>query len=155
VDSDDKGQKPPHPRATRFTLLGDPIPWARVGRSRSGSSYLPTATRKAEEAIGWAYISAGGILLPGPVSVIAYFFLSDRLSADPYKDPRDVDNLLKTVLDGLQRVAYQNDRQVVLGIELKLRASALVKPQTRVLVAEGLITEWHLADAMLGCAWRT
>jgi len=122
---------------TTFTLLGEPVAWKRVGTGFSGGrhSYVPREVVNAEKAIGLAYRAAGGGLFDGPVNVLCDFWLAGRTSA-AHLDPRDLDNLAKTVLDGLQMVAFTNDRRVVTLIARK----ALDKNNPRTVVTIGAAT---------------
>ena len=94
---------------------------------RSGVVYTPAKTGKYEKAISKAYTDAGGKCIPADcyvsVSVSAFFPIpksytkGKRLACKhnvnrPDKKP-DMDNILKVVLDGLNRVAYEDDKQVV------------------------------------------
>jgi len=76
-------------------------------RTGNGHTYTPQATKDAEKAIGWAFraearryeVDAKG----------RFGLMVDVAGAN---SQADVDNLVKTVMDGLQGVAYKNDRQV-------------------------------------------
>lgn len=128
---------PPDLRRWDFILPGQPVAWQRVGSGPRGGrhTYVPREVVQAEQAIGWAYLSAGGPLLEGPVSLSCFFFVSG-FSVEACKDPRDLDNLVKTVKDGLARIAYPNDRRVIGLYALKLIDSD--RPRTRVVVAPGV-----------------
>ena len=113
----------------QLTVPGRPVPKARPRIGTNGHVYTPTETKNAEDAIGWAARGAlrGHKPVTGPVSVTAVFHVADRRR-------RDVDNLLKTVLDGLNRIAWHDDSQVVL-------VSALIvldrtNPRTEITVTE-------------------
>lgn len=93
--------------AVSFMLAGKPVPKARprtysdrTGRTRT---ITPRRTRDYEEQIGWAAKLAGVKLTDGPLEVRMRFVGSQA----------DGDNLAKLVLDGLQGVAYHDDRQVL------------------------------------------
>lgn len=95
--------------ACRFTVWGEPVSKARARFTRHGGTYTPEKTRNAEEAIAWQFKSSGGILEPSTeiaFGVIAVFHGSTR-------QRRDVDNMLKLVLDGLNKVAWVDDTQVL------------------------------------------
>ncbi len=96
-----------------LTVPGRPIPKARPRKGANGHFYTPRQTQDAEEGIGWqAKRIVRGRKATGPVAVSVVFYVPQRAKGD-------VDNLLKTVLDGLNGVAYVDDSQVV-------RASALI-----------------------------
>lgn len=94
---------------------------------RSGVVYTPAKTAKYEKAIAKAYTDSGGKCIPADcyvsVTVCAFFPVPKSYSKKkredclerrlrPDKKP-DMDNILKVVLDGLNRVAYEDDKQVV------------------------------------------
>jgi len=76
-------------------------------RTVAGRSYTPQRTKDAEEAIGWAFHTAARLHVMD--SSTRYGVCITVAGANAASD---VDNLAKTVLDGLQGVAYKNDRQV-------------------------------------------
>ena len=100
---------------------------------KSGVVYTPAKTAKYEKAISKAFREAGGKCMPGgcyvSVSVHAFFEIpksytkGKRLACKcninrPDKKP-DIDNIIKAVLDGLNGVAYEDDKQVVEAIGRK------------------------------------
>lgn len=111
-----------------FIVEGEPQGKARPRFSRrSETVYTPSKTAKYEKEIQQAYIAAGGKLIPegsyAAVTVDAYFKIPKsytkrkRLDCEqninrPDKKP-DIDNVLKVVLDALNKVAYKDDEQVI------------------------------------------
>ena len=114
-----------------FIVEGNPQGKARPRFShRTGTVYTPSKTAKYEKQIRKAFIAAGGKIIPADcyvsVAVNAYFHIpksytkGKRLACihnvnRPAKKP-DIDNTLKAVLDALNGVAYEDDRQVVEAI---------------------------------------
>lgn len=106
-----------------FIIPGEP---RGKGRPRFAShAYTDQATRAYEDKVRWEYKAAGGELLAGPVEVkiTAYHAVPKSASKTkagqmldgailPTKKP-DVDNIAKAILDGLNGVAYTDDKQVV------------------------------------------
>lgn len=96
----------------RFTVPGEPVSKARARFTGYGSkvrTYTPAKTKVAEERVAWAFRSAGGRFEPDPeatFSVTVTFHNGTR-------QRRDVDNMLKLVLDGLNGVAWVDDTQVM------------------------------------------
>ena len=91
----------------------------RLGRRRK--AFTPQATIEAEQAIADAYKASDGPLFDGPVHVIVqYTYSGQQITIEEAPDEPatlwqgDVDNLLKTTLDGLQREggALLDDKQV-------------------------------------------
>lgn len=94
---------------------------------KSGVVYTPAKTAKYEKAIAKAYVDTGGKCIPADcyvsVTVCAFFPIPKSYSKKkrkacidrdlrPDKKP-DMDNILKAVLDALNKVAYEDDKQVV------------------------------------------
>ncbi len=86
---------------TVLEIPGAPVPKGRPRRGRHGF-YTPQRTQAAEGAIAWEAVAAGA-KFAGPV----------RVEVDFYGGRGDIDNLAKTVLDGLQKGGLlENDSQV-------------------------------------------
>jgi Holliday junction resolvase RusA-like endonuclease len=106
------------------SAMGKQRPRSRFVRSKKSVTpiiYTPEATRIYESKIAAAYIQAKGeFAMPGtPVSIKILVFekksknQKEKIKADfPIKTP-DMDNIAKIVMDGLNGIAYQDDRQVV------------------------------------------
>lgn len=94
----------------RFTVDGEPVSKQRprLARGRNGKVYTPEPTRVAEERIAWAFRAKAGPQALDPEHgfgiFIGFFCKSGQR--------RDVDNLTKLVLDGLNGVAWADDYQV-------------------------------------------
>ncbi len=91
----------------KITIPGRPVPKGRprLGvRGRTAYVYTPPETREYERLVGLVAKSAGCRPVEGPVSVELDIFTQRRM---------DVDNVAKSVLDGLNGVAYEDDNQVV------------------------------------------
>ena len=93
--------------------------------SRSGTVYTPGKTKSYERQIAEAYEAQHGPCFEGAVMVVieAVFSIpkswtrAKKAEAMAGKLPPgkpDIDNILKVVLDGLNCVAYEDDKQVVL-----------------------------------------
>ena len=111
-----------------FIVEGKPQGKQRPRFSRiSKTVYTPTKTAKYEKRIAKAYTDIGGKCIPDgcyvSVTVHAFFPVPKSYSRKkredclerilrPDKKP-DMDNILKVVLDALNKVAYEDDKQVV------------------------------------------
>ena len=80
----------------RFTIPGQPRPQRRHRHSAGGGGHRDRVTAAYEQVVGLAALSAGMRLEPGPFRLSVKVW---RKSATIY----DVDNLLKSVLDGMVR----------------------------------------------------
>ena len=89
-----------------FTIMGKPQAKQRARQGRYGRFYTPQATREYEQRVGLLARAAGVRLQGGPVEVEIMLYLPD-------KRRRDLDNMAKSILDGLNGVAWQDDAQVV------------------------------------------
>lgn len=92
---------------TKIIIPGRPVPKGRprLGvRGRKAYIYTPPATREYEKLVGWVAKCSGCRPTEGPVSVSLVVFCRGKM---------DVDNVAKSVLDGLNGVAYEDDDQVV------------------------------------------
>lgn len=91
----------------RLAVAGEPVPKARPRLDRrSMRIYTPAPTVKAEHDIGWRFKQQYPGVEPDKVArfgIRVVFHCRNRA---------DVDNLTKTVLDGLQHLVWANDSQV-------------------------------------------
>src|SRR5690606_37080701 len=93
----------------RFTVPGRPHGKRRprvTMRGRKAVVYTPPETREYEQRVAWEAKAAGARVLDGPVGVRIICVTSRR-------NRPDLDNAAKSVLDGLNGVAYADDSQVV------------------------------------------
>lgn len=86
-------------------IPGTPVPKQRP-RLVSGRVFTPSKTHAAEELIAWKARAAGVRISTSDVSVTVGFHFTGKRRGD-------IDNLVKTVLDALNGVAYVDDRQVL------------------------------------------
>ena len=89
-------------RAVLFTVLGEPIVKGRPRFSKTGHAYTPKATKDAQVRVAEAY---EGEMFTGNVGVELHFFQGSRAR-------KDIDNMVKLVLDGLNGVAWPDDLAV-------------------------------------------
>lgn len=94
--------------------------------SKSGTVYTPSRTKSYERQIAETYKAQHGYCFDGAVMVLieAVFLIpkswtrAKKAAAMAGKLPPgkpDIDNILKVVLDGLNGIAYGDDKQVVLA----------------------------------------
>ena len=96
---------------------GKVIPWHRPMNRRGGGRMKPPADVQAQTIIAHTYRRAGGKHY-GDAAVIVeidVFRQCPKRGKYPEHDCHtpDIDNIAKQVLDGLEGVAYTNDKQVV------------------------------------------
>lgn len=108
-------------KAFEIYVPGEPIAKARPRITRIGTTYTPPKTVQHERKIKEEWFNSyGRDFIPSDkaIAITVRFFLKkpERLPKEfpetPQKRP-DIDNLVKTVLDALNGVAYQDDKQIV------------------------------------------
>ena len=115
-----------------FVVFGPPKPWQRAAPGVRGRAHKPKATRDYQRLVGTI---AGFHRPPGwpldalyEVTFVAYV---------PDERVRDEDNITKNVFDGLKKVLFRDDSQVVggeRGVDIdrvRPRLEVLVKVLTR------------------------
>lgn len=90
------------PRSLRFWIPGPPVPKGRPRLGR-GIIYTPAKTKAYEATVAAFAKLAGASPSSGPVAVGIYINASGKW---------DLDNCIKSILDGLNGVAYHDDSQV-------------------------------------------
>ena len=106
-----------------FTIEGEPRGKQRPRLTKSGIVYTPSETTHYEKSVKACYLMAGGCKIHGPVKVTVWAFLKippsksakarEAMRGTPATKKPDIDNILKIILDGLNGVAYDDDKQVV------------------------------------------
>lgn len=106
-----------------FTIPGEPVSKARARFTSYGSktrTYSPEMNRKAEEAVAWRFLGAAGshvVDADHSYGVVLTFVNGTR-------QRRDLDNMTKLILDGLNKIAWADDNQVVEISARKMLATA-------------------------------
>lgn len=115
----------------RFSIPGDPQGWART-RTNNGSHFTAPPTRGYQNTIRWMAKAAGAKVLDGPlgIEITAHYRIpasatksrrEAMLHGDDYPTKKpDIDNVVKNVLDALNKLAWNDDAQVVSLSVLKL-----------------------------------
>lgn len=91
-----------------LVVRGDPVAKARARVTKSGGAFTPRRTAQAEAVLATVVRSAmaGRQPVAGPVGIAVQFYCATRRRADG-------DNLLKLVTDALNRIAYEDDSQIL------------------------------------------
>jgi Holliday junction resolvase RusA-like endonuclease len=132
------------PSKVMFSINGEPRGKGRP-RFANGRVYTPSETTAYEQLVALSYRNeANGYKFTSPVGVSIYALQkppkkSKKVVADmlrgairPTKKP-DVDNIAKIILDGLNKVAWDDDTQVV---ELRIEKGYSENPCVVVIVYE-------------------
>lgn len=109
-------------RAMRFEIPGKPFAKQRPRMTRQGRAYTPAATVSFERTVGQYGMAACKAPIEGPckLKVIAVFEPAKSWSKkktqaamwNPHTQKPDLDNCVKAILDGLNRIAFADDSQV-------------------------------------------
>jgi len=115
--------------ATIFTVPGRPVPKGRPRFTKHGGVYTPKRTKEYEELVGWSYRTVQKSRYDGLVEV------SIRLIYRSKKRLPDIDNVAKSILDGLNGAAWDDDKCVAslhVGWEVRAnedeRAEVVIRP---------------------------
>lgn len=95
-----------------FTVAGEPVSKARARFTGKGSkvrAYTPAKVLTAEQAVAFAFTSAGGRYDPSTETT----YMVEATFYNGTRQRRDVDNMMKLILDGLNKVAWVDDTQVM------------------------------------------
>jgi len=90
-----------------FTIFGNPVPKQRPRLGKGNRTFTPKKTKDWEKTVAdYCGIATGGDGFECDVSVWIVFYRKDRVNVD-------LDNLIKAILDGMNKIAYDDDKQVV------------------------------------------
>jgi Holliday junction resolvase RusA-like endonuclease len=89
-----------------LTVPGEPVPWERAGRTRSGRSFTKPKTASQQALISLLARGKCQTPTPDPVIVELDFFIGSKRRVDG-------DNLQKLVWDALTGIAWDDDSQIV------------------------------------------
>lgn len=97
----------------RLVVKGRPVPKSRprLGlKGRTAYVYTPEKTKSYQQLVGWVARKKCRKPLEGPVAVFMRLYSMGRY---------DLDNVAKSILDGMNKICYQDDEQVVLLVVSK------------------------------------
>jgi len=117
----------------KFTVPGRPVPKLRHRVRLYGGliqSYTPKQVREYEERVGWCAKAAGAHPFPGPVAVRVRIYLARG------RPEGDTDNYLKSILDGLNGIAWEDDDQVEIILARKVVGVPRDKQRAEVAIRE-------------------
>lgn len=105
-----------------FTIPGKPFAKQRPRATRQGRVYTPKETVSFERTVGQIALQHFPQPLTGPVKITVWATFqpakswSKKKTAEhlnrPHTQRPDGDNLIKAILDGLNRIAFEDDAQV-------------------------------------------
>lgn len=88
-----------------FAVPGPPVPKQRPRKGAGGVFYTPAKTQRFEQSVGLAARCAGVRSTSDRLRVEIVAFMPDKRT-------RDLDNVAKSVCDGLNGIAWADDEQV-------------------------------------------
>lgn len=99
----------------RFIVTGKPIGKQRPRFTKAGRCYTPNETKDYENRIRQAYITASNnFKFENGVQIVvrAYYRKAKSNKSDFVNIKPDIDNVIKSVLDALNGIAYDDDKQI-------------------------------------------
>lgn len=134
-----------------LSIPGDPRSKARPRLSRGGHTYTPPATKAAQAVVGWTIKAAYRQLVPDGSSafgVRVIFFCQTY-------ERRDLDNMLKLVLDACTGIVWDDDRQVEEIITQVIRGERLEPRTDLVIYRTGELQSPHMSCEQCGRRYKT
>lgn len=89
----------------RIIIPGRPVPKGRPRFSKTGHAYTPQRTREYEELVGWKVREIMKEPLQGNVALHIRVYVKRNVFPD-------IDNIAKSCMDGMNGIAYKDDKQV-------------------------------------------
>lgn len=114
----------------RFVVPGEPTSKARARFTKTGKAYTPAQTKAAEAAVALAFRAATRghqVDATSAFGVVAQFYAATH-------QRRDLDNMLKLICDGLNKVCWDDDSQVVEAAVRKTYVDDPADARTEVLI---------------------
>ena len=111
-----------------FSVYGECVPKGRPRFTRQGRTYTPKKTHDYESEVAMMAKSAMGSSEPLETPVAVYVYVNMPVpkshskkrteaclsgSERPIKKTGDLDNMVKTILDGMNGIVYKDDSQIV------------------------------------------
>lgn len=105
-----------------FFVPGPPQAWQRPRRNRAGAFFTPKRTGAYEDTVRAHALAAAHGVGWRPLKGAAYSVTIRLRFAD--RRNRDVDNCVKSIFDGLNKVAFVDDSQVAILSTVRVRGHA-------------------------------
>lgn len=110
------------PNTTTLSIEIDPVGWQRPGQGRYGNRYTESKTATFQEQIRLAWRSQSGKKADGPIAVSLFLAFrmpkswskkkKESMAGKPMTSKPDADNVAKSILDALNKKAWEDDAQV-------------------------------------------
>lgn len=114
-----------------MTVPGDPKAKSRPRSGSNGNTFTPKTTKNAEKVLATYAMAArkGAPPVSGSLGIAVEFYCATKRRTDG-------DNLLKLVTDGLNRIVYEDDSQILEWFCRVHRGVGLQAARTEILVWE-------------------
>lgn len=101
----------------KFKVMGQPVPKSRPRFTKNGHAYTPKSTADYEKDVCTAYqTTANGYTFtdkPLSIHIIAHLKRAKSNKKEFATSRPDIDNIVKSILDGLNGTAFKDDSQIV------------------------------------------
>lgn len=97
----------------RIIIPGEPVPKSRPRLGRGGRVFTPARTVNFEKRVATCAANTSNLIFNTPVAVKIYISLPLTKQGHERKQRGDLDNYAKSVLDGLNKIAFEDDKQVM------------------------------------------
>lgn len=89
----------------KIVIPGRPVPKARPRLGKGGHVYTPARTKQYEELVAWKTKEVIKEPFTGNIAIYIKVYVKNNVFPD-------LDNIAKSILDGMNKVAYHDDKQV-------------------------------------------
>lgn len=132
-----------------FRVYGEVLGKPRPRVNKNGRVWTPKKFKDYEKKIAEEYVKAGGKLIEGEVGIEIEVHRQlpksrpKKIQSEPDTFKPDVDNIVKLILDALNGVAYNDDKQVT-SIEIHKVPRKRIEEYVRISVREKHRNNYHV-----------
>jgi crossover junction endodeoxyribonuclease RusA len=115
----------------KLIIPGRPVPHVRMTQRSKHAEPQAQRYLAYKEQVGWVARAAQQPIITGPLELVAHFFLCGG-------QVPDLSNLVKAIEDGLNGIAYQDDRQVcsIKAMRIEVPQKCLERAEVQVCAVE-------------------
>lgn len=119
---------------TSFTIEGPPVGYMRARSTKAGHHYKPKKMRDYQKLVAQVASLHFQKPLEGDLGMVLFFYM-------PTQRRTDTDNLTKCIKDSLNKIAFDDDSQVLAELSFQYRGDK--EPRAEVVI-------WRLGSVRLG-----